>query len=36
MPKSEKKQFDKFLIEIQKQKMAELWDNDEDEAWENS
>lgn len=27
-------QYDKFLHEIQKQKMKELWDNKEDEAWE--
>ncbi len=26
-------QYDKFLHETQKQKMKELWDNEEDEAW---
>lgn len=26
-------QYDKFLHEAQKQKMKELWDNQEDEAW---
>ena len=29
-------QYDKFLHEIQKQKMKELWNNKEDEAWENA
>ena len=29
-------QYDKFLHEIQKPKMKELWDNKEDEAWENA
>jgi hypothetical protein len=28
-----KDQYDKFLHEIQKAKMKELWDNEEDEAW---
>ncbi len=28
-------QYDKFLHEIQKLKMKELWNNKEDEAWEN-
>jgi hypothetical protein len=28
-------QYDEFLYEIQKTKMTELWDNAEDEAWEN-
>lgn len=28
-------QYDKFLHVIQKQKMKELWDNKEDEEWEN-
>ena len=31
-----KDQYDKFLHEIQKPKMKELWDNKEDEAWENA
>jgi len=31
-----KKQFDKFLKEIQKKKMQELWDNKEDEQWEKA
>jgi hypothetical protein len=26
--------YDKFLHEIQKKKMKELWDNEYDEAWE--
>ncbi|MBD3263013.1 hypothetical protein GF374_01385 [Candidatus Woesearchaeota archaeon] len=29
-------QYDKFLHEIQQPKMKELWDNKEDEAWENA
>ncbi len=28
-------QYDRFLHQIQKQKMKELWDNKEDEEWEN-
>jgi len=28
-------QYDKFLHEIQKDKMRELWNNKEDEVWEN-
>ncbi len=28
-------QYDKFLHEIQKPKMKEVWDNKEDEIWEN-
>ena len=28
-------QYDEFLHKIQKQKMKELWDNKEDEAWAN-
>lgn len=28
--------YDKFLHEIQKTKMKELWGNKEDEAWENA
>lgn len=27
---------DKFLLEIQKSKMKELWDNPEDEVWEQA
>lgn len=27
-------QYDKFLHKIQQAKMKELWDNEEDEAWE--
>ncbi len=30
-----KNQYDEFLHKIQQQKMKELWDNEEDEAWEN-
>ena len=29
-------QYDKYLHHIQKQKMKELWDNKEDEAWEHA
>ncbi len=28
-------QYDEFLHKIQQHKMKELWDNKEDEAWEN-
>ncbi len=28
-------QYDEFLHKIQKQKMKELWDNKEDDAWES-
>ncbi|MFX0126048.1 MAG: hypothetical protein ACFFAE_20675 [Candidatus Hodarchaeota archaeon] len=28
-------QYDEFLHKIQQDKMKELWDNKEDEAWEN-
>ena len=28
-------QYDEFLHKIQQDKMQELWDNKEDEAWEN-
>ncbi|HLC73041.1 MAG TPA: hypothetical protein VJH20_00220 [Candidatus Nanoarchaeia archaeon] len=28
-------QYDEFLHKIQKEKMKELWDNKEDEVWEN-
>ena len=31
-----KDQYDKFLHKIQQQKMKELWDNKEDEAWEHA
>jgi hypothetical protein len=34
MNKSDNKKQDKFLKEIQKKKMGELWDNKEDEKWE--
>jgi len=27
--------YDEFLHKVQKSKMKELWDNKEDEAWEN-
>ncbi len=30
-----KNQYDEFLHKIQQQKMKELWDNKEDEAWNN-
>ncbi|MDD9954320.1 MAG: hypothetical protein OXR66_08370 [Candidatus Woesearchaeota archaeon] len=29
-------QYDEFLHKIQQPKMQELWDNEEDEAWENA
>jgi len=29
-------QYDEFLHKIQQPKMQELWDNKEDEAWENA
>ena len=32
----QKNQYDEFLHKIQKTKMKELWDNKEDEAWENA
>lgn len=28
--------YDRFLLKIQQQKMKELWDNTEDEAWEHA
>jgi len=28
-----RRQYDEFLHTIQQKKMAELWDNEEDEAW---
>ncbi len=31
-----RRQYDEFLHSIQQEKMAELWDNKEDEAWENA
>jgi len=34
--KSHKSQYDEFLHKIQHEKMSELWDNREDEAWENA
>jgi hypothetical protein len=30
-----KNQYDEFLHKVQQPKMKELWDNKEDEAWEN-
>ncbi|MBI4406314.1 hypothetical protein HY571_00170, partial [Candidatus Micrarchaeota archaeon] len=32
----ERNQYDAFLHRIQQQKMKELWDNPEDEAWKNA
>jgi len=29
-------QYDEFLHKIQKAKMRELWDNEDDEVWENA
>ena len=34
--KANKSQYDEFLHAIQQEKMKELWDNEEDEAWENA
>lgn len=31
-----KNQYDEFLHKIQQPKMRELWDNGEDEVWENA
>ena len=32
----EKNQYDEFLHKIQQEKMKELWNNKEDEDWENA
>ena len=32
----EKNQYDEFLHKIQQEKMKEIWDNREDEDWENA
>mgnify|MGYP001594874145 FL=1 len=32
----EKNQYDEFLHKIQQEKMRELWDNKDDEGWENA
>ncbi len=32
----QKNQYDEFLHKIQQEKMKELWDNREDEEWENA
>lgn len=32
----EKNQYDEFLHKIQQPKMKELWDNSQDEVWENA
>lgn len=34
--KSHRGQYDEFLHKIQQQKMKELWDNKQDEEWENA
>ena len=31
-----RKQYDEFIHKIQQAKMKELWDNEEDEAWEDA
>ena len=31
-----RRQYDEFLHRIQQEKMKELWDNEEDEAWEHA
>jgi predicted CopG family antitoxin len=33
--KNNKNQYDEFLHKIQQEKMKELWDNQEDEEWQN-
>ena len=33
--KAHRGQYDEYLHRIQQEKMTELWDNKEDEAWEN-
>ena len=32
----ERNQYDEFLHKIQQEKMKEIWDNKEDEDWENA
>ena len=32
----QRNQYDEFLHKIQQEKMKELWDNKEDEEWENA
>ncbi|MBU2616395.1 MAG: hypothetical protein KKB79_00220 [Nanoarchaeota archaeon] len=32
----DKNQYDEFLHKIQQEKMKELWDNEDDEAWNNA
>ncbi len=32
----ERNQYDEFLHKVQQEKMKELWDNKEDEVWENA
>ncbi|OGJ17933.1 hypothetical protein A3K73_02540 [Candidatus Pacearchaeota archaeon RBG_13_36_9] len=32
----QKNQYDEFLHKIQQEKMKEIWDNEEDEVWENA
>ncbi|MBI4045143.1 MAG: hypothetical protein HY392_05520 [Candidatus Diapherotrites archaeon] len=34
--KEHKNQYDEYLHKIQQEKMTELWDNREDEEWENA
>ncbi len=34
LKKQKERQYDRFLFEIQKKKMRELWDNEYDEVWE--
>ncbi|MEK6825780.1 MAG: hypothetical protein AABY00_03265 [Nanoarchaeota archaeon] len=34
LKKQKEVQYDRFLFEIQKKKMKELWDNEYDEVWE--
>ncbi|MBI2576288.1 hypothetical protein HYV84_03670 [Candidatus Woesearchaeota archaeon] len=36
LQKKKSNQYDEFLHKIQQEKMKELWDNKEDEAWEHA
>ena len=36
LQEEDKSEFDEFLFKIQQEKMKELWDNKEDEEWENA
>ncbi len=34
--KAHRNQYDEYLHKVQQEKMTELWDNKEDEEWENA